>query len=121
MAMVALLVVSLMATAIFQALVASHRQAKRYAHQVQAQWLAAAGAERALAQLARQPGYQGETWQAPLAPAGAAGGGEPDFGQVTITVEPTSPRKIVVQAVYPIDEHQRVLVRRELAPPTPDS
>src|SRR4029453_16923976 len=93
MAMVALLVVTLMAAALVQALVAGHRQARRYGDQLQAQWLAEAGLARAVAILQSDATYQGEIWQAPFTmnASGAA-----NAGQVTITVDATT-QKVVVE------------------------
>jgi len=102
MAMVALLVVSLVAAGLVRSLLAAHRQSHRYAHELQAQWLAEAGLARAAAKLHADAAYQGETWQAELA----------ESGQVTITIEPAT-KKISVEAIYPIEEHRRVLARRE--------
>jgi len=112
MAMVALLVVSLVAGALVRSLLTAHRQSHRYADQLQAQWLAEAGLARAAAKLSADEAYQGEVWQASL---GTGQPAEADSGQVTITVEPTT-KKITVEAVYPIDEHRRVLARCESAP-----
>jgi type II secretory pathway component PulK len=110
MAMVALLVVSLVAAALVQSLLAAHRQSHRYADQLQAQWLAEAGLARAVAKLNADAAYPGEVWQASLAPGEV---NEAEAGQVTIAVEPAT-KKITVEAVYPTDEHRRVLARREL-------
>jgi type II secretory pathway component PulK len=117
MALAALLAVTLVAGALVTSLLASHRQSKRYAAELQAQWMAEAGLERAAAQLARQSDYTGETWPAAISES------EADTGQVTIRIEPateTQPRKLIVEAIYPPDEHHRVLVRRERSL-TPDS
>lgn len=119
MSLAALLAVTLVAGALVTSLLASHRQSKRYATELQAQWLAEAGLARAAAQLARQSDYTGETWQQTVS------GTESDAGQVTIRIEPATdaqPQRIVVEAVYPLQEHNRVLIRREhIFPPTPDS
>ena len=103
MAMVALLVVTLMSAALVQSLVTGQRQSRRYADELQAQWLADAGLERAAVQLARDAQYRGEMWQTEI-------GGE--LGSVTIAVDPET-KKIVAEAVYPPEEHRRILVRRE--------
>jgi Tfp pilus assembly protein PilX len=108
MAMVALLVVTLMSAALVQSVVTGQRQSRRYADELQAQWLAEAGLERSEVQLARDAEYRGETWQTEI---------RGELGSVTITVEPET-KKIVAEAVYPPEEHRRVLVRREVnAPP----
>jgi Tfp pilus assembly protein PilX len=106
----ALLAVTLVAGALVKSLLLSHRQSKRYAEELQAQWLAEAGLARATAQLAASQDYTGETWQAPV-------GGDEEFGRVTIRIQPAegeAPQKILVEAVYPPREHDRILVTREL-------
>ena len=111
MALAALLVVTLVAGALVKSLLLSHRQSKRYAGELQAQWLAEAGLARATAQLALNEEYQGETWRAPV------GDAADDVGQVTIRIEPAAgeaPRKFVVEAIYPPREHSRNLATREL-------
>ncbi|MCI0360520.1 MAG: hypothetical protein L0211_18745 [Planctomycetaceae bacterium] len=118
MAMVALLVVTMIAGALVQALIAGHRQSRRYGDQLQAEWLADAGLARAALKLKGDSAYQGETWQAPVSMDAADAA---DAGQVTITVDPLA-KKIIVEAVYPADEFRRVLARREadLRPLTSD-
>jgi Tfp pilus assembly protein PilV len=115
----ALLVVMLVAAALVESMLATHRQSQRYQLQTQAQWLAEAGLSRAAAQLASQSDYTGEVWQAPVSESdgGESDVGESDVGQVTIRVQPATdeaPRRVVVEAIYPPHEHHRVLVRREL-------
>jgi type II secretory pathway component PulK len=110
----ALLVVMLVAAALVESMLATHRQSQRYQLQTQAQWLAEAGLSRAAAQLASQSDYTGEVWQAPVS---ESDGGDSDVGEVTIRVQPATdeaPRRVVVEAIYPPQEHHRVLVRREL-------
>lgn len=115
MAMVALLVVTLVAGALVRSLIATHRQSHRYADELQAQWLAEAGLARATAKLRADGAYQGEIWQASVAPAMSS---EADSGEVTIAVDPAT-KKITALAVYPTDEHRRVLVTRETAGGSP--
>jgi Tfp pilus assembly protein PilX len=112
MAMVALLVVTLVAAAFVRSLIATHRQSHRYADELQSQWLAEAGLSRAAAKLQADATYKGEVWQPTVASPEST---EPDTGQVTITVDPTT-KKITVEAIYPQDEHRRVLARLESAP-----
>lgn len=102
MAMVALLVVTLMSAALVQSLVTGQRQSRRYCDELQAQWLAEAGLERAVVRLARDAQYRGETWRSEV---------RGELGSVTITVEPET-KKIVAEAVYPPEDHRRILVRR---------
>jgi type II secretory pathway component PulK len=113
MTLAALLAVMLVAGALFQSMLATHRQSKRYHLQTQTHWLAEAGLARATVQLARQADYVGETWEAPV------GSGE-ETGSVTIRIEPKTteaPRRAIVEAVYPPREHDRILVRREMSLP----
>jgi Tfp pilus assembly protein PilX len=106
-ALAALLAVTLVAAALVQSMLAAHRQAKRYHTQLQTQWLAEAGIARAQAQLRRHSEYAGETWQPAI---------QSETGDVTIRIDPASdsaPRRLVVEAVYPPHEAERILVRRE--------
>jgi type II secretory pathway component PulK len=112
MAMVALLVVTLVAAALVRSLIATHRQSHRYADVLQSQWLAEAGLARATAKLRADAAYAGEVWQASVAPPHSD---EANAGQVTITVDPSS-KKITIEAIYPQDEHRRVLARLASAP-----
>jgi Tfp pilus assembly protein PilX len=119
MAMIALLVVTLVAGALFSSLIAAHRQSRRYGDQVQCQWLAEAGMARAAAKLKADARYQGEVWMAPLG-ADDPASVEPvsdeaaaaESGEVTIAVDAAT-KRITVVAVYPTDEHRRVTIRRE--------
>ena len=93
-AMVVLIVVSTVSASIIQSSLTRHRQAKRHQNQMQAEWLAEAGLQRALFQLGKNKGYTGETWSVPqqaiITPAEAV---------VTITVEAN--KNITVVATYP--------------------
>jgi Tfp pilus assembly protein PilX len=127
-AIVTLLVVSLVAAAVLQSLVASHRQTRQDALALQAEWLAEAGLARGEWQLARDATYTGEIWLAPVTDVArdtvAADSGDIAAealqvqdplasGQVTIRVVAGSPRKLVVEALYPDVEHQRARARLE--------
>ncbi len=119
MALVALLVVTLVAGALVQMLVAAHRQSRRYADELQAQWLAQAGLDRAAAKLRADGDYRGEVWNVPLdnvpLDTEASAAAEPNpaqTGQVTITVDAAA-KRIAVEAVFPTDDLHRVLIRRE--------
>jgi Tfp pilus assembly protein PilX len=109
MAMVALLVVTLVAGALVRSLIAAHRQSRQYADELQAQWLAEAGLARAAARLRADANYQGEVWTVPLG-ANGDNTNAAESGQVTIAVAAATQR-ITVEAIYPTDEHRRVLVR----------
>lgn len=61
-AMVVIIVAAAVFLSILQLSVAERRRVETEAWQVQATWLAESGLERAAAQLAADPEYQGETW-----------------------------------------------------------
>lgn len=119
-AMVTLALVTLIAAALVNMMVATHRQSQRYANELQAQWLAEAALDRAVAQLRAEPEYEGETWT-PSVSAGAGTDEEGASGIVTIRIKSANgeraTRTIYVEAAWPPDEIQRVLVQRELPVP----
>jgi type II secretory pathway component PulK len=98
---VALAVGSAVLFYVMKAAVDEQRQLRSHRQEVQADWLAKAGIDRAIAQLRQSAEYAGETWQVPpeqldgISPA-----------EVAIKVEPaaeTDTRQITVQADYPAD------------------
>jgi type II secretory pathway component PulK len=64
-ALVEFLVAAAILFAVLQSVVGHHRQLLKARHEVQAQWLAQAGIDRAVAQLGKSASYQGETWHVP--------------------------------------------------------
>jgi type II secretory pathway component PulK len=112
-AMVTLLAVMLVAGAVVRSLLAAHRQARHSQHELQAQWLAESAIARAVAQLALQTDYTGETWQ----PAIIAGGGDEQTATVELSVKTpeaaAKTRRVIAIAHYPNHEWRRVTVRRE--------
>jgi hypothetical protein len=64
-ALVEFVVASAILFAVLQDVVRHHRQLMTGRQQIQAQWLAQAGVDRALAQLRKSPDYRGETWRIP--------------------------------------------------------
>lgn len=81
------------------------RQMLTHRQEIQADWLAAAGIDRALAKLKQSPDYNGETWRVPadeLSDTAAA--------EVVIQIEDSNlfnQRKITAQANYPLDTPHR--------------
>jgi hypothetical protein len=81
--------------------------------QLQADWLAESGLDRAAARLEKDPNYRGETWK-----ISADDLGGPAPGVVTIEVEPgrgpdaARRRLVTVRADYPPEAPQRVRVTR---------
>jgi Tfp pilus assembly protein PilX len=120
-ALVTLLAVTLVAGAVIRLVLHSQRQAWQHQHELQAQWLAESAISRGIAQLNRQPGYSGETWQ----PDMTMNGGDKPAATVEIRIdsagEAESTRRIIAIAQYPNHEWRRVTVRREhplsLSPP----
>lgn len=112
--LICLLVITLMSGVLFKIGVAHRAQVRAQERQLQAQWLAQAGLDRALFRLAASPGYTGETWQiAPgdLTPNATDGAGHKLAAVVRIKVEPAGAsreaKRIKVQADYPPDPPRR--------------
>jgi len=107
----------IVAAAIFVSLArtaAVERQTARSRHwNVQAQWLAEAALERAVARLDEAADYAGETWT--LAPAELAGR---DGAVVRIGVEPVADhadrRRVRVEADFPDDPRHRCRCKKEI-------
>jgi type II secretory pathway component PulK len=81
------------------------RQMLLHRQEVQADWLAAAGIDRAIAQLKEFPDYTGETWRIPAEQLNNTTPAE-----VVIKVKTSdlvNQRKITVQADYPADTIHR--------------
>jgi Tfp pilus assembly protein PilX len=112
-ALVTLLVVMMVAGAIVRSRVSAHRQARQSQYELQAQWLAESGIERARAQLAKTTVYRGETWQ----PSLTVGGDASATATVEIRLESAEradqARRLIAIATYPNDRWRRVVVRRE--------
>jgi Tfp pilus assembly protein PilV len=114
--LVCLLIVTMISGALLKIGVAHRDFVRGQERKLQAEWLAQSGLDRALARLAAQPDYTGETWK--LAPRDL-GLSEPDSDSsgpaalVHIAVERpenpgTAPRRLIkVQADYPPDAPHR--------------
>ena len=110
--MICLLVSSLIVGALLKLALMQSRQLVQEQRQMQAEWLADSGLERAASRLATDPNYGGETWN--IEPDSIGG---QDAGLVTIKVEKdrlqTQNRSVTIEAVYPADGPSQV--RRRLA------
>ncbi len=108
--LVCLLIVIAIAGTLIRAATAQRDEARAVERRLQAEWLAEAGLQRAIARLATDPKYQGETWN--LEPRDLDA---PDGASVTITVEsdPTN-RTIRARADYPRDPPRRARCTREM-------
>ncbi|MCC7084820.1 MAG: hypothetical protein IT427_07425 [Pirellulales bacterium] len=100
-AIVALTVASVMLFYLLKGTIETQRQMRSHRQEVQADWLAAAGIDRAIAQLRQSANYAGETWRIPPEQIG-----DTATAEVIIKVEPaadSSDKQISVQADYPVD------------------
>ena len=112
-ALVCLFVVAAIGAALLRATVDEHRQETRRQHQTQAMWLAESAVQRAAAQLAASPDYQGETWRIDAAALGDRWAASAAIRVEKIEGDPAA-RRIVVEARYPEDQQYRVLQRRQI-------
>jgi len=113
MALVCVLVVAVLGTALLRALLLQHRLSLREQHQIQALWLAESAVHRAAARLAGSADYEGETWKIERQAFG-----DRWSGSAVINVEQVEAderiRRIIVEAQYPDDVKRRVVQRREV-------
>lgn len=117
--LVCLLILTLIAGAILR-VGAAHREDQRAGERrLQAEWLAEAGLRRAVARLAADPGYAGETWEIPARELDSA-----DDATVTIAVEKPAGdpkrRTIRARADYPRDPPRRARSTRQMTTLTTD-
>ena len=110
-ALVTLMVVMLISGTVARSLVASHRQTRRDAGEVQAQWLAEAALARGLARMQSQADYSGETWRAQVTSESVG------VAEIRLDRPADHPPRIVVLARYPDDPLLRAVVRREAVLP----
>jgi hypothetical protein len=104
--LVCLIIITIMAGALLRVGLAQRERANAQEHRLQAEWLAESGIQRAIARLAADRGYTGETWEVPARDLDAV-----DDALVTITIEPArgvgQGRTVRVQADYPRDPTRR--------------
>jgi hypothetical protein len=114
--LVCLVVVTLVSGVLLKIGLAHRDQVRSQEHRLQAEWLAQSGLDRAIARLADDHNYSGETWRLTHRDLGLPEipGGEPaPAAVVAIKVEPAgspgnSGRKVIkVQADYPPDPPRR--------------
>jgi Tfp pilus assembly protein PilX len=114
--LVAVLVVMMVASLLFGAMLRTnrdeHRLLRTYQQRLQAEELAQAGLERAVARLAGDDAYAGEIWQIPAAELTGT-----DAAAVAIEVENVAQRsrrrRAIVVVDYPQDSPRRVRHRQE--------
>lgn len=125
--LVCLVILTLISGAILKASAARRQLAVQQERQLQAEWLAESGVQRARARLAGDRDYTGETWSLALHDLGLTGrvseakgksGSETTAARVTIAVElipaAANRRRVHIQADYPLDEPRRSRHSREL-------
>jgi type II secretory pathway component PulK len=128
--LVCLVIVTLISGAILKASAARRVLTINQEHRLQAEWLAESGAQRAVARLARERDYTGETWSLGLDDLGQSQRADPANGstgsassdktaaRITITVErlpaEANRRRVHIQADYPLDEPRRARHSKEI-------
>jgi Tfp pilus assembly protein PilX len=125
--LVCLIILTLISGAILKASAARRQLAAKEERRLQAEWLAESGTQRAIARLARDPDYPGETWSLAVGdlgegprtkPAQASAGSGNIAARITIAVErvpaETKRRRVRVQADYPLDEPRRSRHSKEI-------
>lgn len=104
--LVCLLIATLIAGALLRTGAAHREEVRAQERRLQAEWLAEAGLHRAMARLATDPSYKGETWDIDARDLDAA-----DGASVTIAIEG---RTIRARADYPRDPPRRVRCTRQI-------
>jgi type II secretory pathway pseudopilin PulG len=111
--LVCLIIITMISGAVLRVALARRDEARAQERSLQAEWLAEAGIQRALAHLDADPAYKGETW-----PIAARELDSADGALVTIAVGPAPGdpnRKVVrVQADYPRDPPRRARCTRSI-------
>lgn len=122
--LICFVVLGLMITALVKLGVAYRDQIRTAERRLQAEWLAEAGVDRALAKLSHSADYEGETWEIPIDELGlpaVKGAEKGPAAVVKIEVERSEDQDggwiVRVKADYPPDPPRRVRVSREVVAP----
>ncbi len=121
MAVVCLSVVALLSVGLLKLAVEFRQMQTANVTRLQADWLAESALDRALARLAREPSYAGESWSLSAAELAIAGC-SPDqaMAVVEIVVEPVAGqpehRRVRAQATYPLGDPHAVKTSRQIGP-----
>jgi Tfp pilus assembly protein PilX len=107
-AMIALLLVGVLAAELARSAVMQHEQVAREEWQIQAEWLAESGLDRAAVMLAADSEYRGEVWLP------ASDGSETPVGRVLIEIEGSDEEVLAIRVVADVPEatQRRVRVSR---------
>ncbi len=111
-ALVEFVVASAILFAVLQDVVRHHRQLMTGRQQIQTQWLAQAGVDRAIAQVRKSPEYRGETWRIPSDELDGASPAQVTIHLNSIADHPDDLHLSVV-AEYPTDSIHNSLQTRE--------
>jgi type II secretory pathway component PulK len=101
-ALVEFLVAAAILFAVLQDVVRHHRQLLTGRQQLQTQWLAQAGVDRAMAQLRKSADYRGETWRVPPDELDGVAAAEVKIRLENVADQPDDLR-LTVDAQYPTD------------------
>jgi Tfp pilus assembly protein PilX len=125
--LVCLIILTLISGAILKASAARRQLAANQEHRLQAEWLAESGAQRAVARLAQNRDYAGETWSLAFEDLGqserakaanGSAGADNTAARITIGVERVpagaNRRRVRIQADYPVDEPRRSRHSKEI-------
>ncbi len=119
--LICLLVLGLIAGVLVKLGVAYRDQVRTEERRLQAEWLAEAGVDRALARLAGDADYAGESWEIPADALGLTAAKTPEKGPAAVVaIEVERPKDqdgdviVRARADYPPDPPRRVRVSREV-------
>lgn len=112
-ALAALVLSGLLLLAAVRTAVGEYRAIRHQERQSQAAWLASSGVERALASLAADQNYQGETWVVDATSLTGRYGAEVEIAVQPVTDRPDA-RQIVVRADFPAAAVDRARESRQL-------
>ncbi len=105
-------VILMLLTAMTKALTRDQRQVRGAQNRLQASWLAESAVQRTVSSLKESPDYEGESWDVP-----ADKFGNEDGASVVIQVEQgdesSTSRTVLIEARFPSQSIQSVLVVRE--------
>jgi type II secretory pathway component PulK len=112
-ALVCLMLLSLIGASLLKLATAQRHQVRREQSRMQAAWLAEAGIERAVALLADDADYAGETWELSADDIGGADAASVQIEVVTTEAD-SRQRTVAVTAEYPNDADRRARVSKQV-------
>jgi type II secretory pathway component PulK len=116
--LVCLIIITLVSGTVLKIGLAQRELARAQERRLQAEWLAESGAQRAMARLAADSTYKGETWSVSAQDLGQSERISESAATVAIAVERDAAdparRRVIVTADYPRDPPRRARHTREL-------